>query len=155
MSKDLPYDLEELNGYVDSIKYKRGTTYKQLAIYFGVSISHLYRVRKGKRVSQPLFNRIEQTYEQVFEKYYVAVLVKIKNQPYYFVKIHVLRTFKGASNKLLGYELFGGVKDSILDTNAMIVKMKLRQWLSNYEIVNAEEVENWIVRLTRYEVEEE
>jgi transcriptional regulator with XRE-family HTH domain len=132
------YDHEVLEYELLAIKNTRKVTFKQLASYFSVSVSHLYRVRKGKRTSLPLFNQIESAYAEVFERFFVLLLVL--RQDYYYVEYHVSRQYKGALRQVAIAEALSRVKESFITTNAESAKSKLRAWLSEYRIENKEYV---------------
>ena len=156
------YDPELFNDYVIAIKTKRGITFKQYAAYLGVSVYALYRARKGKRKTKPNFyNTVESNYEEVFEKYYVLILIQYSgSSPFYLIKMHVKRTYQGALNTQAGYELHSTrtyyLVDSLIEVSSNGAKAKILKWLNEYgnEIYNRQEAENMVQRLISYQAED-
>lgn len=67
----------ELNWYVEAIKKMKYGTYKNIARRFDISVSHLWRMRKGKvKVNPKLLYRIRQSFIQLSRNnYYLLIII--------------------------------------------------------------------------------
>lgn len=146
------YDLENFNNQLEAIKVKRHTTYKRLAVFFGVSTRQLYNIRKGKSRNKEVVRLAENTYDDIFEKWYVAVLVHVDD--YYYIYHSTKASREGAVLKLRDYNLENArVSDEILTPDWSDFTSKMKGWLWENNVKNGQAISAMIGFDLRGEIE--
>jgi len=92
--KEEKYSNIVFNSMLENIRRKRGDNYKETAEFLRVSVSFLYRVRKGKRKSEPLYNRVKTIYRHYNPIYYVAYVWK--SSKWYWILWKQFDSYNGA-----------------------------------------------------------
>lgn len=149
------YELTRLNDNIESVKVNRNLTYKKIATYLGISVSSLYRIRKGKQYNYNIYKASEQLFDEVFEEFFVAIIYGPQSEVY-FVKVHKFRSYRSAVNKLAIYEnLDFPIKDSIITSSRYELKNKLLSWITEYNVDGSEGIRNrYVFGLSDYKVED-